>query len=73
MRFPFYRWNAVVVGQSSTNEWEQFRALDFNLMKQRMACSLLVDLRNIYGSDEMERHGFMYVGIGRKSAHAARL
>jgi hypothetical protein len=47
-------------------EWEQFRALDFNLMKQRMACPLLVDLRNIYSSDEMEQHGFLYVGIGRK-------
>jgi UDPglucose 6-dehydrogenase len=54
-------------------EWEQFRALDFNLMKQSMACPLLVDLRNIYSSDEMERHGFLYVGIGRKSAHALRL
>jgi UDPglucose 6-dehydrogenase len=55
-------------------EWEQFRALDFNLMKERMAGPLLVDLRNIYSSDEMERHGFLYVGIGRKSArHALRL
>ena len=55
-------------------EWEQFRALDFNLMKQRMACPLLVDLRNVYSSDEMERHGFLYVGIGRKvPGHALRL
>jgi UDPglucose 6-dehydrogenase len=55
-------------------EWEQFRALDFNLMKQRMACPLLVDLRNIYSSDEMERHGFLYVGIGRKvPRHTLRL
>jgi UDPglucose 6-dehydrogenase len=55
-------------------EWEQFRALDFNLMKQRMACPLLVDLRNIYSSDEMKRHGFLYVGIGRKvPSHALRL
>jgi UDPglucose 6-dehydrogenase len=55
-------------------EWEQFRALDFNLMKQRMACPLLVDLRNIYSSDEMEKHGFLYVGIGRKvPRHALRL
>src|SRR5262245_25723734 len=44
----------------------RFRALDFNLIKQRMASPLLVDLRNIYSSDEMERHGFLYVGIGRK-------
>jgi UDPglucose 6-dehydrogenase len=55
-------------------EWEQFRALDFNLMKQRMACPLLVDLRNIYSSDEMEKQGFLYVGIGRKvPRHALRL
>jgi UDPglucose 6-dehydrogenase len=55
-------------------EWEQFRALDFNRMKQRMACPLLVDLRNVYSSDEMERHGFLYVGIGRKVLrHAMRL
>jgi UDPglucose 6-dehydrogenase len=55
-------------------EWEQFRALDFKLMKQRMACPLLIDLRNIYSSDEMERHGFLYVGIGRKAPrHVLRL
>jgi UDPglucose 6-dehydrogenase len=61
-------------GAVIVTEWEQFRALDFNLMKERMACPLVVDLRNIYSSDEMERHGFLYVGIGRKSArHALRL
>ena len=31
-------------------EWEQFRALDFNRMKQRLACPLLVDLRNVYSN-----------------------
>jgi hypothetical protein len=30
---------------------------------RREACPLLVDLRNIYSSDEMERYGFLYVGI----------
>jgi hypothetical protein len=37
-------------------EQERLPALDFNLMKQRMACPLLVDFSNIYSSDEMERH-----------------
>jgi UDPglucose 6-dehydrogenase len=61
-------------GAVIVTEWEQFRALDFDLMKKLMTCPLLVDLRNIYSSDEMERHGFLYVGIGRKSAqHALRL
>jgi UDPglucose 6-dehydrogenase len=46
-------------------EWEQFRALDFDQMKQRMACPIVIDLKNIYSSDELERKGFLYVGIGR--------
>jgi UDPglucose 6-dehydrogenase len=50
-------------------EWEQFRALDLDMMKQRMACPVLVDLRNIYSGDEMKKHGFLYVGIGRKVLH----
>jgi UDPglucose 6-dehydrogenase len=46
-------------------EWEQFRALDFERIKQQMACPVLIDLRNVYPSDEVERHGFLYVGIGK--------
>jgi UDPglucose 6-dehydrogenase len=33
-------------------EWEQFRGLDLAQMKQRMACPILVDLRNIYSNEE---------------------
>jgi UDPglucose 6-dehydrogenase len=46
-------------------EWEQFRALDLDQMKQRMACPILIDLRNIYSSNDVDRHGFFYVGLGR--------
>jgi UDPglucose 6-dehydrogenase len=52
-------------------EWEQFRALDLDQMKQRMACPILIDLRNIYSDEEMEKHGFLYVGIGRLASHIA--
>src|SRR5207245_748186 len=48
-------------------EWEQFRALDLEQMKQRMACPVLVDLRNIYSSEDMGKLGFLYVGIGRSA------
>ena len=55
-------------------EWEQFRALDLPQMKQRMACPILVDLRNIYSSEDVDRHGFFYIGLGRAaSAKATRL
>jgi UDPglucose 6-dehydrogenase len=46
-------------------EWEQFRALDLARLKQSMARPVVVDLRNVYRPDEMARHGFTYVGVGR--------
>jgi UDPglucose 6-dehydrogenase len=46
-------------------EWEQFRALDLNRLKELMAQPIIVDLRNIYRSDEMAEHGFTYTSVGR--------
>jgi UDPglucose 6-dehydrogenase len=46
-------------------EWEQFRALDLARLKRTMARPVVVDLRNIYRPDEMAKHGFVYVGVGR--------
>src|SRR6201993_1701715 len=46
-------------------EWEQFRALDLARLKQIVARPVVIDLRNIYRPDEMARHGFTYVGVGR--------
>jgi UDPglucose 6-dehydrogenase len=47
-------------------EWEQFRALDLEKLKQVMAQPVIVDLRNIYHPDDMARHGFRYDSIGRQ-------
>jgi UDPglucose 6-dehydrogenase len=46
-------------------EWEQFRALDLDRLKQLMKQPVLVDLRNIYRPDEMRRIGFVYDSVGR--------
>src|ERR1700730_2919577 len=55
-------------------EWERFCALDLDEMKQRMACPVLIDLRNIYSNEEVDQHGFAYVGVGRPtSVKATRL
>ena len=51
-------------------EWEQFRALDFKRLKTIMAKPVLVDLRNIYRSEEVLRHGFSYESVGRARADA---
>src|ERR1700754_3310382 len=46
-------------------EWEQFRALDLDRLKQEMAGTAIVDLRNIYPPEEMAQRGFIYESIGR--------
>ena len=46
-------------------EWDAFRALDLDRLKEEMAAPVVVDLRNIYRPDEVRRRGFKYVSIGR--------
>ena len=46
-------------------EWEQFRALDLARLKAVMVRPLIVDLRNIYGAEEMHRADFRYIAVGR--------
>jgi UDPglucose 6-dehydrogenase len=53
--------SAVVI----VTEWDAFRALDFVRMGELLADKLLVDLRNVYDREEVERHGFRYVAVGR--------
>lgn len=53
--------DAVVI----VTEWNQFRALDLPRLKTIMKSPILVDLRNIYRSDEVTAHGFAYAAIGR--------
>jgi UDPglucose 6-dehydrogenase len=50
-------------------EWEQFRALDLDRLKEMMKeRPAVIDLRNIYPPDDMLRRGFRYEGVGRSSA-----
>ncbi|WP_109259385.1 UDP-glucose dehydrogenase family protein [Hyphobacterium indicum] len=46
-------------------EWNEFRALDTNRLKEIMAGDVVVDLRNIYSPDDMKNRGFTYVSVGR--------
>ena len=49
-------------------EWEQFRALDLERLRDLMARPVVIDLRNIYRPEDMYRHGFAYSSIGRPLA-----
>ncbi|MBV8489851.1 MAG: UDP-glucose/GDP-mannose dehydrogenase family protein [Candidatus Eremiobacteraeota bacterium] len=46
-------------------EWEQFRALDLERLKDTMAAPIVIDLRNVYRPDEVEKLGFIYESVGR--------
>ncbi|MEE9329099.1 MAG: UDP-glucose/GDP-mannose dehydrogenase family protein [Parvularculaceae bacterium] len=46
-------------------EWDVYRALDFNRMKEILAAPVFVDLRNIYAPETMRDAGFSYTSIGR--------
>jgi UDPglucose 6-dehydrogenase len=46
-------------------EWDQFRALDLERVKQSMKAPVLVDLRNIYKPEEVRSRGFKYASVGR--------
>jgi UDPglucose 6-dehydrogenase len=51
-------------------EWEEFRALDLARIKDVMNRPVVVDLRNIYSREEMQRHGFRYESVGRRGSDA---
>src|SRR5260370_42114745 len=57
--------DAVVI----VTEWEQFRALDMEQLRDLMACPVVVDLRNIYRPEDMKKHRFAYTSVGRASTH----
>ena len=46
-------------------EWDQFRALDLARARDLLGDGLLVDLRNVYRPEEVERAGLRYLSIGR--------
>jgi len=47
-------------------EWNEFRSLELKKVKSLLKKPLVVDLRNIYKRQDMQRHGFHYVSVGRQ-------
>ena len=46
-------------------EWNQFRHLDLERLRELMAGRFFFDLRNVYEPKEMSERGFVYTGVGR--------
>lgn len=53
--------DAVVI----LTEWNEFRALDLERVKDLLGGPIVVDLRNIYSPEEMSSVGIRYTSIGR--------
>jgi UDPglucose 6-dehydrogenase len=53
---------AVVV----LTEWDEFRWLDFDLVRSKMRHPVVVDARNLLDPSQLRRYGFEYSGIGRR-------
>jgi UDPglucose 6-dehydrogenase len=51
-------------------EWDAYRALDLDWVKDRLAAPVIVDLRNIYPPEDMRQRGFIYVSVGRPHGEA---
>ncbi len=47
-------------------EWDEFKKLDFKKIKRLLNQPLIIDGRNMFEPDKMEKLGFRYISIGRK-------
>ena len=47
-------------------EWNEFRSLDLKQAKSVMKTAKVIDLRNLYKRQDMQKHGFHYVSVGRQ-------
>lgn len=46
-------------------EWNEYRSLDFEKIKNSMKGRIFVDLRNVYEPKKIREEGFEYFGVGR--------
>jgi UDPglucose 6-dehydrogenase len=46
-------------------EWEEFRHLDLDRIHSHLRYPIVIDGRNLFSPEEMEKAGFQYVSIGR--------
>ncbi|NOQ47442.1 MAG: nucleotide sugar dehydrogenase [Desulfobulbaceae bacterium] len=47
-------------------EWNQYRALNLEKLRDSMNIPVFIDLRNVYEPEKMKALGFRYTGVGRK-------
>ncbi|MFN4003407.1 MAG: UDP-glucose dehydrogenase family protein [Hylemonella sp.] len=51
-------------------EWKQFHNPDFEALRARLRCPLILDGRNLYDPQALQELGLAYQGVGRRNALA---
>ena len=46
-------------------EWNEYRGLDFDRLKETMRGNAFIDLRNVYDKAQLTSLGFSYTCVGR--------
>jgi UDPglucose 6-dehydrogenase len=46
-------------------EWQQFKAPDFDFLKQQLKTPVIFDGRNLFDPERLKQKGFSYYAIGR--------
>lgn len=62
----------TVVGADAVvimTEWNEYRALDLGKLKELMKGEVFIDLKDIYGPEIIEKHGFLYIGVGYREKY----
>jgi UDPglucose 6-dehydrogenase len=52
-------------------EWDQFRQVDWARVRSLVRRPLVLDGRNMYSADDVVKHGFVYIGVGKKTSTPA--
>lgn len=48
-----------------TTEWNEFKQIDFERLKEIMKRPVILDGRNLWDPETVRKHGFTYIGVGR--------
>ncbi len=50
-------------------DWKEFAGLELEKLKPLLRYPIIIDGRNLYRPDEVTRHGFTYISVGRSTAN----
>jgi UDPglucose 6-dehydrogenase len=53
-------------------DWKEFASMDLARLNRALRFPIVIDGRNLYKPQEMQKHGFTYVSVGRQASYQAQ-